>query len=67
MDQNIFKNLETEVSIIGTQQDGLQKEVSNMSTGLKKDLKDLCAVFISRLDQLINNKATTMEKFVDVY
>lgn len=56
MDENSFKKLETEVSNIGTKQDGLKKEVSNMSTGLKKDLKDLCASFISRLDQLINNE-----------
>ncbi|KAI3953597.1 hypothetical protein MKW92_024096, partial [Papaver armeniacum] len=57
MDENRFKNLKTEVSNIATKQDGLQKELSNMSTGLKKDMKDLCAAaFISRLDRLANKE-----------
>ncbi|KAI3861909.1 hypothetical protein MKX03_004417, partial [Papaver bracteatum] len=55
MDENIFKTLETEFSNMVIKQDGLQKEVINISTDLKKDLKDLCASFLSRLDQLINN------------
>ncbi|KAI3875981.1 hypothetical protein MKX03_026217, partial [Papaver bracteatum] len=55
MDENIFKNLETEVSNIGTKKDGLHKKVNIMSTGFKKDMKDLCAAFLSRLDRLINN------------
>ncbi|RZC56982.1 hypothetical protein C5167_015836 [Papaver somniferum] len=55
MDENKFKNLATAVSNIGTKQDGLQKEVSNMITGFKKDMKDFCAAFISRLNQLAKN------------